>query len=233
MPRDADSRPAGPRPSRGRVLVVGGGRFGQKAVTSLGSRVLAVVEPQPSPELLALGAPVWPLEGVVGLRQALAAPRPPVWVAPCLPRHLLADWLRAELSHLAPRTLPLDAAGLADLPQVIAGEQGQLYLSLTDTRCPDNCPEPARICLKTGLPRGVPLHQRLAGLARPGFANAVLVSRQMAPGLGAVAVAEMLFWRDQMARRGGQWLVATACRCHGVLEALTLTAGPLAPTREN
>ena len=59
--------------------MVGGGHFGQKAVTSLGPRrVLAVVEPQPSPELLALGAPVWTLEGVVGLRQAMASPRPPV-----------------------------------------------------------------------------------------------------------------------------------------------------------
>ena len=230
MPRDADSRPAGPRPDRGRVLVVGGGHFGQKAVAALGSRVLAVVEPRPSPELRALGAPIWSLDGLVGLRQALASPRPPVWVAPCLPRHLFADWLRAELSHLQPRTLPLDRTGLTDLPQVIAGDQGQLYLSLTDTRCPDNCPEPARICQKTGLPRGVPLHRRLADLARPGFANAVLVSRQMAPGLGAVAVGEMLAWRGRLAQRGGPWLVATACRCHGVLEALALTPGP--ETRE-
>lgn len=231
MPRDADSRPEGPRPSRGRVLVVGGGHFGQKAVAALGPRVLAVVEPRPSPELLALGAPVWPLDGLVGLRQALAGPRPPIWVAPCLPRHLFADWLRAELGHLAPRTLPLDRAGLEDLAQVIAGDAGQLYLSLTTSRCPDNCPEPARVCPKTGLPRGRPLHQRLAELARPGFANAVLVSRQMAPGLGAVVVREMLAWRDQMAQRGGRWLVATACRCHGVLETMELTARPPGPKR--
>lgn len=223
MPRDADSRPAGPRPDRGRVLVVGGGHFGQKAVVALGPRVLAVVEPQPSPELRSLGAPIWPLEGLAGLRQALASPRPPVWVAPCLPRHLFADWLRAELAPRDPRTLALDPAGLEDLPQVIAGAQGQLYLSLTDTLCPDNCPEPARICPKTGQPRGTPLHQRLAGLERPSFANAVLVSRQMAPGLGAVAVEEMLAWRERLARQGGRWLVATACRCHGVLEALELS----------
>lgn len=210
------------RAGRGRVLVVGGGRFGTLAVQRLGRRVLSVVEPAPAAELRASGAHVWPLDGLTGLMQALALPRPPTWVAPCLPRHLFADWLRAELAGRGVQTLPLDPARLPSLPQVMTGREGQAYLSLTDTMCPDDCAEPARRCPKTGLARKQNLYAILAGLDLPGVRPAVLVSRQLAPGVGGVRVAEMLAWRDTIARQGGDWLVATACRCHGVAEVLSL-----------
>ncbi|MFH1058730.1 MAG: hypothetical protein V1797_08635 [Pseudomonadota bacterium] len=224
MLADQEPGPERIRAGRGRVLVVGGGRFGALAALRLGRRVLAVVEPAPSAGLRASGAELWQMDGLAGLQKALALPRPPVWVAPCLPRHLFADWLRAELAERGcrVRNLPLEPGQVPALPSVMAGRQGQLYLSLTDTLCPDDCAEPARRCPKTGLPRKQNLYAVLAGLDLAGIKPAVLVSRQLAPGVGGVRVAGMLAWRETMARAGGAWLVATACRCHGVAEVLSV-----------
>ncbi|MFZ5587440.1 MAG: hypothetical protein ACOZHQ_16085 [Thermodesulfobacteriota bacterium] len=210
------------RAGRGRVLVVGGGRFGSLAAERLGRRVLAVVEPAPSAALRASGAVIWEMDGLAGLHKALTLPRPPAWVAPCLPRHLFADWLRTELAGQHPRNLSLEPGQMPVLPSVMAGREGQLYLSLTDTICPDDCAEPGRRCPKTGLARERNLYDILAGLDLPGLIPAVLVSRQLAPGVGGVRVAQMLAWRAALARSGGAWLVATACCCHGVAEALEL-----------
>jgi hypothetical protein len=203
----------------------------------LGPRVLAVVEPCPGPELLSLagglGVEVRRADGVEAARAALAAPRPPRWIVPCLPRHLLMEWLRLELSRLNPRLLDLaseDLAWLGPVPLAAPGPEKAWCLSLTDSICPPDCPEPAGRCLKTGQERGRDLHIRLAGSARlarsgmPSFARAVLRSRQLAPGLGGLDSAEMLALRDGMSRQGGRWLVATACRCHGIVHAMVLDA---------
>jgi hypothetical protein len=211
------------------ALVLGGGRFGLLALTRLGGRVSAVVESAPSPKLLALagelGVEVRADDGVAAARASLAKPAPPAWIVPCLPRHLLLEWLRLELSPLHPRLIDLapgDLAWLGEIPLAVPGPDKAWCLSLTDSICPPDCPEPAGRCLKTGQERGRGLHDRLTGFALPGFAKAVLRSHQLAPGLGGLKSSEMLALRDRLAERGGRWLVATACRCHGILHALEL-----------
>lgn len=217
----------------GKALIIGGGRFGLMAVRRLSAEaspaeVLAVVEPAPGPELLelcqGLGLEVRREDGVQAVHAALAGPQPPEWILPCLPKHLLVEWLLLDLAGLEPTLLPLPDQALdgLDLAMALPGPRQAWHLSLTDTICPDDCPEPAGHCPKTGQPRGRDLHLRLAELRRPGFATAVLRSHQLAPGLGGLRFGEMLALRDLLAARAGRWLVATACRCHGVLQALSL-----------
>ena len=43
----------------------------------------------------------------------------------------------------------------------------------------------------------------------------VLRSIQLAPGVGGLPVHEMLQLKQEVGRLGGEWLLATACRCHG------------------
>jgi hypothetical protein len=204
------------------VLILGGGRFGSLAAQRLTDRVLALAEVDPQAGLAALGVPVWRQEGVAAALEALAAPNPPAWIVPCMPRHFLVHWLMASLAGQQPRLLPVPASLEPNLPVLARGQEGQLFLSLTDTLCPDDCPEPASLCPKTGQERGQPLFARLQGLSCPGWQKAVLRSHQLAPGVGGLAVSEMLALRQRMAGHGGDWLVATACRCHGVLHGLSL-----------
>ena len=102
------------------------------------------------------------------------------------------------------------------------GPKGQFYLSMADFLCPDDCPEPADRCTVTGLARGKPMFERLAGLDVPGWHTGVLRSRQLAPGVGGLMTSEMKSLRRQMAGKKGRWILATACRCHGVVQGFEL-----------
>lgn len=215
------------------VLILGGGRFGRLAGRRLAGRVLALAELNPKPGLEELGAPVWTLAAVPAALRALASQQPPAWIVPCIPQHFLAHWLLASLGPSDPRLLPVPQALESDLPVLGRGPEGQLYLSITDTLCPDDCPEPAQTCPKTGQPRGEPLFARLAALSLPGWGVAVLRSHQLAPGVGGLAVSEMLALRRRLAGQGGDWLVGTACRCHGVLHGLALTPTVAAPNKNS
>lgn len=208
----------------GSVVVIGGGRFGRLAVERLGRRVALVVEPEPDPELLALGATVVREDGIAYLVRLLEAPvaEHPAWVVPMLPRHLVGEWLFRSLLQLSPRFLSPPRECLPPVASLMEGEAGQFYLSLADFLCPDDCPEPAEVCTVTGKPRGEPMFSRLGGMNCPGWRVAVLRSRQLAPGVGGLRCGELLELRERLVRRGGRWVVATACRCHGVAQGLVL-----------
>lgn len=206
------------------MVVIGGGRFGRLAVQRLGRRVAVVVEPEPAPELLSLGATVVREDGIAYLDRLLEAPAAerPSWVVPMLPRHLAGEWLFRSLCSLSPHFLAPPRRCLPQVATFMEGEAGQFYLSLADFTCPDDCPEPARVCTVTGKPRGEPMFSRLEGMDCPGWGVAVLRSRQLAPGVGGLRCGELLELRQRLAARGGRWVVATACRCHGVAQGLVL-----------
>ncbi|MBU1157373.1 MAG: NAD-binding protein [Proteobacteria bacterium] len=212
------------------ILVIGGGRFGRLALERLPDRVSTVVEPKPDEALLALaheqGVNLVQASGVDFLAPALAADQPPAWVVPALPRHLLHDWLLRELAPLGARAVEVPQEVLPPAASVFRGEEGQLFVSLADFLCPDDCPEPPKLCTVTGKPRGEPLYQRLAGMSPTGWQVAVLRSRQLAPGVGGCLPGEMLQIKYNIEALGGDWLVATSCRCHGVVSGLSLPEKP-------
>ncbi|MBV1750618.1 MAG: NAD-binding protein [Desulfarculus sp.] len=208
------------------ILVVGGGRFGRLALERLPGRVATVVEPKPDEALLALareqGAELVQAAGVEFLAPALATNQPPAWVVPALSRHVLHDWLLAELAPQGARAVEVPEEVLPPMSSVFRGEEGQFFVSLADFLCPDDCPEPPKLCTVTGKPRGEPLYQRLAGMNPSGWSVAVLRSRQLAPGVGGCLPGEMLQIKDQIGSQGGNWLVVTSCLCHGVVSGLSL-----------
>lgn len=207
-------------PTQGQAVVIGGGHFGALAVKRLPGRVSLVVEPQPSRELLSLGVPVRAADGIGELERLLTGPNPPRWIVPALPRHLLKDWLVGSLANQNPRQQTIPPEVLPEAGLVIAGDAGQYYLSVSNFTCPDDCPEPGELCTVTGEPRGVDMWRRLAAVAWPQGEVGVLRSRQLAPGVGGLLTREMLHLRQAIAERGGSWLLATACRCHGVVDAV-------------
>lgn len=202
------------------MAVIGGGRFGQIAVERLKSRVRCVVEPQPSPELLTMDAEVVQADGIGWLNHLLEKPDPPRWIMPALPLHLLKEWLLLSLAHMNPHEQAISTPNIPDVPLLLGGQVSQYYLSLADFNCPDDCPEPRGKCTVTGKPRGQAMWQRLAEVEVAGWSNGTLQSHQLAPGVGAVLASDLIGLRDQVQERAGIWLLATACSCHGVLDAL-------------
>ncbi|MCB2192095.1 MAG: hypothetical protein KQI62_11050 [Deltaproteobacteria bacterium] len=218
--------PRDPQQVQGDILVIGGGRFGKLALERLPGRVATVVEPQPDKGLEALargqGVELIQAQGLDFLAPVLSGEQLPSWVVPALPRHLLHDWLLNELAPQGACSVEVPETILPPIASVFKGDEGQVFLSLADFLCPDDCPEPTKLCTVTGKPRGEPLYERLMAMDPPGWQVAVLRSHQLAPGVGGCLPSEMLQIKEQIKNQGGAWLVATSCRCHGVVSGLSL-----------
>ena len=208
------------------ILVIGGGRFGRLALERLSGRVATVVEPEPDSGLRALaaqqGVELVQADGADFLAPVLVGDEPPQWVVPALPIHLLHKWLLHELTPQGAHAVEVPAVVLPAVASVFKGEGGQFYLSLADFLCPDDCPEPPKLCTMTGKPRGEPLYERLNKMNPSAWNVAVLRSRQLAPGVGGCIPSEMLDIKRRIQELGGAWLVATSCRCHAVVSGLKL-----------
>jgi hypothetical protein len=141
------------------------------------------------------------------------------WLIPMVPVHVAYGWLLS--GPLAgkgwePAEVPRDLEDLA--PLAIRGPAGELYLSQARHLCPDDCAEPP-VCPVTGEERQ-PLFVKLAEASRPGLPIMVVASRQLAPGVGGYSPLRLLELAETVAEAPGPLLVATSCRCHGVVHGL-------------
>lgn len=155
------------------------------------------------------------------LADALASARPPDWIIPAIPRHVAFAWLRLQRPPGEVwRRIPVPSVVGKDLPLVMPGTSGELYLSLSNQLCPDDCPEPAGKCYVTGLPREYSLYDYLANLSPQDYSSVIIRSRQLAPGVGGYRPADLRQSLGQVLEFPGKIIISTACRCHGVSHAL-------------
>ena len=210
------------------MIVIGAGRFGKRAVDALASKSKAssiwVVDQDEKALRHATGPAVKCIlqQGVPFLTGFFHLLHPGNIIVPAVPIHLACEWLRLSLEGKwrvlqikAPETIrPL-------LPHTWEGSEGSLLVSYADFRCPDACPEPVDHCTVTGKRRGTPMYTLLGDAAPPGYRIHVLRSRQLAPGVGGYTVGDLQELLREVGSGGeGKWLVATACRCHGVVSAM-------------
>jgi hypothetical protein len=218
-----------------RYLILGAGKFGRLALARL-SRQDALAcflvidrDPEALESLEAFNN--LRIEGVQAeaaafLAQNLSADAPWDWVVPMVPEHVAFSWLQAG---------PLKGAGWREVvvPQALEavaaaarrGPQGECYLSRARHRCPDDCPEAGEVCPVSGEAREISLHQELAALAVPEFHLLVIPSQQLAPGVGGYPPRRLLDLVQELAAVEGKVLIATACRCHGVVHGLARPTG--------
>ena len=215
-------------------LILGAGKFGRLALERLGKEdkeaAFLVVDrnPQALPE--ARGLTNAPVEMVTAEAGAFLAARLHQgaawdWLIPAVPEHVAFSWLRqGPLAGAGwePLAVPPELAALT--PVAHHGREGELYLSQALHLCPDDCAEP-QVCPVTGEPREIPLYEELAALNIPGYQIAVIPSRQLAPGVGGFSPETLLALARDLAGREGKILVATACRCHGVVHGIQRRAG--------
>ena len=143
------------------------------------------------------------------------------WIIPAIPKHVAFSWLCRQLTKEGTVT-PLAAPSVIDqqIPNPMRGKGGVLYTSFATFRCPDDCEEPDEMCSVTRERRKANLYELIQRIEVRGYKALVVRSHQLTPGVGGYQLSTL--WRILEAARSSEKniLVATACRCHGVINAL-------------
>ena len=210
-----------------RFWVMGAGRFGQIAVNRILRHFpqahITVVDREslmPAADRVTMVR----AEGVEWLVDALQEGRAVDMVVPAIPSHVAYEWMVQHLKRQF-TILPLEPDDhlLSRLPHPIRGSAGRIYVSHADFICPDSCAEPENICTHTGKPRPRDLFRLLADLDTVKVQPVVLRSFQLLPGVGGLYPHHLQRALDSViAHQRQPLMIATACRCHGVLDLIRL-----------
>lgn len=212
-----------------RIILIGVGRFGSKALERLSRRYpripLTVVdlrkEALDTAAEKAAGAYFVLSEGVDYLVKN--PPEENAWIIPALPVHLAFLWLCGvlSLSGRGVKSCPLPEDLPKKLPNAFIYNPDCLFTSNATFICPDYCSEPDDFCTYTKEPRKPDLFSTIADAIPNGWMAAVVRSFQLAPGVGGYPARHLHLlrhWAEKLPS-GRPFIVATACRCHGVVQA--------------
>jgi len=211
------------------ILVMGAGRFGQKAIrhfqTHVPNACLTVVDRDGDRLSPFGGTSIHRVcsDAVAYLNQVL--PDLDIsndWIIPAVPIHLAFEWMLQEVGkeyRIVPIAFPEDI--LQELPNRFYGPFGTVYTSIADFRCPDGCPAPESHCTYTGLPRPLTMDRYLQTIGGRSYRSIVVQSVQIGPGVGGYHPQALLSARDGILEAVPRSvLLTTACRCHAVVSAL-------------
>lgn len=207
------------------VWVVGFGRFGKLALQRLrkikaDSTFLVVDTVSTEREAALDNVQFINQDGVSFLKRQLEEGRSPNWIVPAVPIHLAAEWCLRSLGQSRVQRIAAPDGIEAYVPSLMQGDSGDAYVSLATFQCPDDCPEPADYCTATREKRERNLFDVLREMQIPGYKVLVLRSHQLAPGVGGYKGKDLLQLRSFLTDSQGRFLLATACRCHGVITAI-------------
>ncbi len=134
-------------------LIIGCGHFGSRAVEKLlqknpRSRIIVVDKSKKALQKVSkLSVKTVVSDGTLYLAQFLSGGNKTDYIIPAVPYHLAFKFI---LSHLKPLGCKRERVpALSELPNPMIGKTGDLYTSLSDFLCPEDCPEPARYKKKT------------------------------------------------------------------------------------
>ena len=212
-------------------IIVGGGKYGCNAIDFLREKheSFVVVDPDPNcqavkrfklerPEHLSPEGEHF-VEGDLPKAIALIDALKPEYVFPTAPVHIAADMAKIKFK-LTPWTEAINGI-LPKLPPtvVLLAGKGKLIVSFNrDNECLEQCSMPETCpTSKTKKPCTM---TRLMRFASP--EAFVLVSHSMAPGMGALKGSELLEFFS-WAETKNEFIVGTACDCHGVFSAFKKT----------
>ena len=143
------------------------------------------------------------------------------WIVPAVPIHVGFAWLCRQLAKEGVVTrLSVPAALEHQVPNPLRAEGGSLYTSFATFRCPDDCDELSESCTVTGRRREASLFDVIRAIKVAGYDIRVLQSHQLAPGVGGYQLSALWRLLEEVCSIAERILVATACRCHGVIDAL-------------
>jgi hypothetical protein len=209
-----------------RIRVLGAGRFGRLAAERLKRRfpdsLLSITDrdaARVAEVARDLGIPGEVEECVGNIIRIEAVDD--LWLIPAVPVHVGFEWALDELKKVGEvRRLPVPKEVDLKVPNPIRAPKGTLYASFATFICPDHCSEPEEICTHTGKARPGNLYEVFNAVFVSGFDVAVLRSWQLAPGVGGYPGRGLRQLIARIEAKPGRYLVATSCRCHGVMDAL-------------
>lgn len=202
-----------------KVLVLGAGKFGRRAIAALAGRAGKIVVVDYNPAALAFPdndrIVTVCAEGITFL--AGNESQDYDWIIPALPLHVAYAWLLARLRDTGMKMTPVPQG--VDVPGCFYSENGTVYATLSAHICPEDCPGPDDFCDLTGEERGKPLYRLLSALCVDGYETHLLHSCQLAPGIGGYSSAQLANLLAAVAGSRLPGLVITSCACHAVINA--------------
>jgi len=208
-----------------RIWVIGGGRFGRKAVSRFlqeGNRIdITVVEQdqQLCSWFKLLPVSCFQQDGVQFLTERLRQGIFPDWIIPMVPIHLAFEWIKQMLfRELELVSLTASENIVKQFPNTIKGDKGRFFTSLADFLCPEDCPALDHICTVRKKARPYLLYQKIETEKIDGFSTIVIQSQQILPGIGGYRPEDLYHALDFVKTSEGPILLSTACNCHGVVD---------------
>lgn len=208
-------------------IVIGGGKYGCRAIEFLRQKGKSLIVVDTNPDCLAVkkfklnSSLNTNVEGeqfvqgdltkVVELIDALK----PEYVFPTAPVHVAADMVRIKFS-LAPWVEAINNI-IPKLPQtvILLAGKGKLIVSFNrDNECLEECAMP-EICPASKTRKPCTMTKLMKFASPEAF---ILISHSMAPGMGALKADELIEFFN-WAKNKDQFVVGTACDCHGVFSA--------------
>jgi hypothetical protein len=209
-------------------VIIGCGHFGGRAVEKLHrkdphSKIIVVDKNKEAIKKIShLPVETVICDGLLYLNKFFSEGRSANCIVPAVPFHLAFEFILSQLKPLGARRRKVPA--VSGVPNPVRGKKGDLYTSLADFLCPEDCPEPAQYCTVTKEKRAKPLYKILIDLAGP-FESKVIRSRQLGPGTGGFRSMDLVdLRRDLEGIKTPQRLIliSTTSRCHGVTSALSI-----------
>ena len=213
----------------GKYLIIGCGHFGSRAAKQLlrkksHPKILAVDKNREAVKKLShLPVEIFVDDGLSYLNQFLSEGQTVNYLIPSVPFHLAFEFILLRLKPFGARKAKVPS--LSSLPNPEIGKAGDLYTSLSDFLCPEDCPEPSRYCTVTKKRRQEPLYKILRDLKGP-FESQVIISQPLAIGVGGFQSKELLALLEDVKKQKNShdlFLISTASRCHAVTSALSFT----------
>jgi hypothetical protein len=207
-------------------LIIGCGHFGSRAAEKLfqkdpHSEIIVVDKSKGALQKVSrLPIQTVACDGIFYLSQFLSEDRKVNYIIPAVPFHLAFEFILSQLKSLRAKRRKIPP--LSGLPNPVSGKTGDLYTSLANFLCSENCPEPAQYCTVTKKKRPNPLYRVLNEL-EGAFESRVIRSQQLGPGIGGFqpeALLDLLEYIKERRNPDRLILISTASRCHGVTSAL-------------
>ena len=146
-------------------------------------------------------------------------------IIPAIPLHVIVEWLKEKCAgKYLVSSWPLPSKYLSQLPHPMRNGDSTVYVSHADFLCPDNCAEPESFCTYTGEKRAKDMFRLLQDMNVDGANSLVVRSYQLLPGVGGIYPQDLWNLLDRVETMDTEPLIiATACRCHGVVDGICLT----------